>query len=299
VLSALFAITEGTIGPTWRTSTRAAGLAGGDNSAARYFLVGFVFFTFLSSRVAKQRWFQLAALIGSIILLVGVAYTLSRTGFILAVTAIGLVLIQCTAGRQRIGAVILFISFVAGAFALPDTYWQIMTSSMSDVQTGAGTMGLRYGLWQAGFQMWLDHPLTGVGIGQFDNYLPQYGIGLLPTHRLNLGAHNLYISMLAETGLVGFLLFSGMIANVLINLIRSTRSTDLEKSVLAQVWLIVLIVILVGGLTKHDQYDKLLWLVLGIGASLSSDKFVQTEKSIAPTDDAFAPAMSTEMVSNS
>jgi O-antigen ligase len=277
ITSALFAITAGTIGPTWQTSERAAGLVGGDNSAARYFLVGFVFLTYLSART-KQWWFRLLALGGAAIILVGVAFTLSRTGFILAITTIGLILIQRTAGRQRIGAVILLVFLAAGAFALPDTYWQIMFSSLSNIQTGEGTMGLRYGLWQAGLKMWLDHPLTGVGIGQFDNYLPQYGAGLLRARYLGLGAHNLYVSMLAETGLVGLALFCILVGAALIRFIRSARSANSETSALAQVWLIVFVIILVGGLTKHDQYDKLLWLVMGIGVALQNLEAARTER---------------------
>ncbi|MDL1894829.1 O-antigen ligase family protein [Anaerolineae bacterium CFX7] len=295
VLSALFAITEGTIGPTWRTSARAAGLAGGDNGAARYFLVGFIFLTYLSTQTNRQWWLRLLTVIGSAIVLVGVAFTLSRTGFILAVTAIGLLLIQRTSRRQRIGTVILLLVLVVGGIALPDTYWQIIFSSMSDIQTGGGTIGLRYGLWQAGFKMWLDHPLMGVGIGQFDNYLPQYGAGLVPTYHYNLGAHNLYISMLAETGLVGLLLFGGLIATVLRALFRAVRSLDTEKRALAQVWLMVLIVILVGGLTKHDQYDKLLWLIFGIGAALSSSEFMQTENAVIPRDESVPLPLSQEV----
>jgi len=62
--------------------------------------------------------------------------------------------------------------------------------------------------WIAGINIFLAHPITGVGIGNYPNVYPQYYITIFVNA---LGhAHNYYINIAAETGVVGltaFLLF--------------------------------------------------------------------------------------------
>lgn len=62
--------------------------------------------------------------------------------------------------------------------------------------------------WIAGIRMFLAHPLTGVGIGNYPDAYPQYYLSIFVN---SLGhAHNYYINISAETGAIGltaFLLF--------------------------------------------------------------------------------------------
>ena len=62
--------------------------------------------------------------------------------------------------------------------------------------------------WIAGINMFIDHPITGVGIGAYGNAYAPYHITIFVN---SLGhAHNYYINIAAETGLIGltaFLLF--------------------------------------------------------------------------------------------
>jgi O-antigen ligase len=60
--------------------------------------------------------------------------------------------------------------------------------------------------WQAGWRMFEDHPLTGVGAGNFNAEYPNYFTR--STFRFSRGhAHNYYIHVLAETGIVGLVLY--------------------------------------------------------------------------------------------
>jgi O-antigen ligase len=55
--------------------------------------------------------------------------------------------------------------------------------------------------WQAGWYMFVDHPWLGVGAGNYAAAYPQYFVG---TWREALGhAHNYYLNILAELGVVG------------------------------------------------------------------------------------------------
>lgn len=59
--------------------------------------------------------------------------------------------------------------------------------------------------WVAGLEMFRDHPLIGVGIGNYANVYPHYTQGVFT---IPLGhAHNFYINMAAETGILGLLTF--------------------------------------------------------------------------------------------
>ncbi len=60
--------------------------------------------------------------------------------------------------------------------------------------------------WQAGWQMFVDHPVTGVGTGNFNARYPDYYVR--STFEFSQGhAHNFYIHMLAENGIVGLAIY--------------------------------------------------------------------------------------------
>jgi len=108
--------------------------------------------------------------------------------------------------------------------------------------------------WQAGWYMFLDHPWLGVGAGNYGQAYPDYFVG---TWRDALGhAHNYYINMLAELGLVGgctLLLLLGLAFRQLGGALVSSegRRNNFWRAVLAGVF---------GGLVVfcvHNMFDSL------------------------------------------
>lgn len=72
----------------------------------------------------------------------------------------------------------------------------------------------RLRLWKTGFLMFKDHPILGVGNG---NYILRYNEYIKKHPELNIGksnfsVHNSYVKVLAETGILGFIPY--MLANV-------------------------------------------------------------------------------------
>jgi O-antigen ligase len=113
--------------------------------------------------------------------------------------------------------------------------------------------------------MWLAHPFVGVGIGMFPVQLKNYAQGLpIPLMYLGLVAHNMYVQALAETGIVGLGLFVFLLIKSLQNLWPGRKISDPKIALLRNIWFVVFVVMLLGGITKTDQTDKMLWLTMGV-----------------------------------
>jgi O-antigen ligase len=268
LFSTISAIQEALAGDSIYQLIRAGGLAGGSNTATRLFTIAIIFLYGLRSTV-KNRAGSILVLLCIIVFGYGVVSTLSRTGIILLGITFVLLLIADTVGKaetqlRRQRPLMIVAAFLLIFILLPtqflDDLWGRFTES-ADV-----TSELRYWLWKAGIEMFQDHPIQGVGIGRFSYELPVYGFYYLESQYLNLGAHNIYIDILAETGIVGSILYGGMLISSLLAYWRASRWSPPAQAAIARTWLIVLVVILLGGLTKQDQYDKLLWMSLGVGA---------------------------------
>ncbi len=117
----------------------------------------------------------------------------------------------------------------------------------------------------ASFQMFLDHPLFGVGLGNFLVKLPEY-VSLYKTPLQPV--HNIYLLMLAELGIVGVIIVSTFIVRAYIrtkDLVMSGNNTGLA-----------LVVIMLLGIVDHyfltlQQGRMLLALVIALIFSKGQD----------------------------
>lgn len=104
--------------------------------------------------------------------------------------------------------------------------------------------------WWAAYAMWVDHPFTGVGVG---NYPVAYETYRMPGWKEPLGhAHNILLNVMAETGLVGLLAYTILWGWVFVyGLIRVRRTQGLARA---------LVIGALGGLahlTVHNLFDNL------------------------------------------
>ena len=115
--------------------------------------------------------------------------------------------------------------------------------------------------WQAGWEMFLDHPLIGVGPG---NYPAVYDRYYIPGWREALGhAHNYYLNMAAEAGLLGLV---ALLLTLTLAFRAILRSVGSDGQPLPTPFRRALAVGLLGSLVVfciHNLFDNL--LVHGVG----------------------------------
>jgi O-antigen ligase len=106
------------------------------------------------------------------------------------------------------------ITLLAGAtlFAYLDPGWvaKRLGSVAAVDKTWADWAGYRKSMAGDALRMWRDHPVLGVGLGDFETAYPRYQS--FPSDLWVDHAHNDYVQALAETGLVGALLILSALA---------------------------------------------------------------------------------------
>lgn len=119
----------------------------------------------------------------------------------------------------------------------------------------------------AGLAMFVDHPLLGLGAS---NYKPSYQhyaqiIGI-ETRAGPRDAHSLYIQVLAETGILGFVLFMGLIFSLLMALGEARKSVRDNPALVSWLpWLsasrLSIIAYLLTSIFLHSAYFRYFWIL--------------------------------------
>jgi O-antigen ligase len=138
---------------------------------------------------------------GVTLLMLGtILFAKSRGGFLaLAVTGL---LIVVQAGRLRPG--LLTVALVGALVVpplMPQSFWTRLSSIVNAEDDTTGSREARVVLLQDGWKAFLDHPFTGVGAGQFQNYNPP------DRQELWRETHNVELQVLSELGIAGFAAF--------------------------------------------------------------------------------------------
>lgn len=130
------------------------------------------------------------------------------------------------------------------------------------------------------WEIFLDHPVLGVGAGNYtvlyDRYADRVGSAAReyddPTEAHY--PHNLYLEVGAETGLPGLLVFGGALMAAFVGLRRSRRGAlQRGHTTLAAIALGVglgLAGYLLGSLFLHGQFQRYLWLLLALAAAVDA-----------------------------
>ena len=125
-------------------------------------------------------------------------------------------------------------------------------------------------MWQSAWNMFKDHPVLGVGLGKYtENYQQKYILPQAKEPDLE-HAHNNFMQMLAENGIVGFTGFVTMFGYIIFkNLIVWFRT----RNVYALMIVSATVCLLLQGFTEYNVGNsaviKIYWLILGESLLLS------------------------------
>lgn len=145
---------------------------------------------------AVSAWRRVAAILCAFLMLGAIVASQSRSGTIgLVVMALvlGTYLVKRTPGLAVAG----ILAFVLALPLVPSAYWQRLSSITDENQDATGSREARQILLREAFTAFLQHPVTGVGAGQFKNYDPE---GREEPWR---ETHNVVLQVAAELGVAG------------------------------------------------------------------------------------------------
>lgn len=220
------------------------------------------------SPLARRLAFMAAA-----VCVLGVFFTGSRGGLVsLSVALIAFLLIGA---RFRGRLLLVGLAVVAAGIG----YYTSVASPeartrLTDVESGTG----RTDLWEVGWRMVEAEPLRGIGAGNFPVSSRRFLLepGSIARSDLFLGkpkvAHNTYIEIWAELGLVGLSLFLFIVGFGLVAAARAARAFaaggQMRMEMIARAVFVAMAAVLAADFFGSRQYNKELWFLLGLAAAL-------------------------------
>lgn len=193
------------------------------------------------------RWLRLINYAYVPLSLLSILLTASRGGLISTFPAFLFILASFTRLRL-LPRILLFLGLIGALFAVqafvPESSYERLAGATEELEEGDLTG--RVDIWMQGLELFVEHPLIGVGTGMY-----QYTI------ELQRAAHNAYLEILVELGLVGFSLF------LIILLLAGYHALRLGGWE-GKLWLTVLVIWAVSVMALSLQYRKPTWLVLSL-----------------------------------
>jgi O-antigen ligase len=274
VIGAVISAAYGIAVPTDPHATeRLSGAAGNANEVASALVAATALAGALAASLRDQPALRLIAAIGVPLCAYSLVLTVSRGGLV----AFGASLLAAIAlgGRWRGRVIVITAIAVIGcvtyfAFFAPEAARNRVTT----VEGGTG----RTDVWTVGWRMVEHDPWRGVGAGNFAtssvHYLLQPGSikrddFIVDTPKV---AHNMYLEVLAEIGILGLVLFLSILGFSLSCVVRAARgfklSGDRQLEILSRAVFVALVGILASDFFGSREFDKQLWLLLSLGPAL-------------------------------
>lgn len=243
--------------------TLSARLPNGDPNDVAFVLATTLPFTFWLLRERGARRFAAVAMIA--VISVSILLTFSRGALVgLAAGLLWTALVE----RKHLKVV------VVGAVAAALVLGIVFQTQQSQVERGlrvkeniaSSNVSSRLEAWDAASRLASEHPLLGVGPGNFQfHYLEETGRPAgTPVLRV---VHNAYLDIAAELGVIAMVLFLGYLAMMLGRLTTAVRH-NLGPPGLASAARTALVVAIFAALTLSEQYYAPFWLLGGLATAL-------------------------------
>ena len=179
---------------------------------------------YLIGNFNKKIW-KLAVTMVLIVFSVSVILTQSRGGILGLVSVFMFISFSSKKRAQMI--ILSFFAAIVIVLLFGETYLSRM-STLSDYEADSSAMG-RINAWNAALSMIGDHPIFGIGLG---NFAWAYGLYYHPpdiTWMVWRAAHSFFFQILGELGLTGIMCYAGIIISNFLNT-RQIFKSKLESS---------------------------------------------------------------------
>jgi O-antigen ligase len=177
---------------------------------------------------------------------IGIALSGTRTASVGAALALlyGLATLTRLRLLTRVAVVVLLTTALLALLPIVQPLSSFQRLSTTGTEVTEGDLNGRTAQWRQGIEAFMDHPVLGVGTDMYRS-----------VNTLGKVAHNSYLSVLVELGLIGFVLFATILWIVVA---EARRLPKWDRNF----WLTVLLVWAIGASTLTWEHRKTTWLFL-------------------------------------
>lgn len=244
------------------SSYRLVGTLGHPGTLAQFMTILFPMMVFSATR-------KNAGLIGLLALIampIIVIFTQSRTGIVVMVATIWVMIVVRSKSIKKIRLKLLFIAgSLLTMFAVVDVLWDTLVARF--IQDPGESAETRELIAQTALNMIYARPVAGIGLNNFTEVMRSFDTSGI-TLTFPYPVHNIYLLIAAETGLVGlisFLLLNAYFAILAVRNMKNAQGSAFDS--LSFFLLVSLGVIFVTGLLgwawRQDSIQCLYWICLG------------------------------------
>ena len=193
--------------------------------------------------------------------LVGIALTQSRGG-LLALAAVAAHALVISKRQRWLLLPLLALGAAIIMYTADDSLWSRFQDLRSQEDYNYSSEDGRLTIWKEGLWLFAQRPLLGVGIGQFSAGLAMFGNGLYKT------AHNSFLQLGAELGIIGFLAFLTVLRKAFRIALAGRASPLLPSSsrIRHSALLLALTGYCTGGFFLSQAYGNILYTLLALSA---------------------------------
>lgn len=226
------------------------------------FLIQLIPLYFLIIQGNVSKWVKFTILFTLFLSVLALVLNGTRGAWLAVVATLLIYMIMHIKKQKKLVLVCMVFLVVVGAIFSQNPLLQDRLYSMTDITNQSNSE--RVFLWKSAVQMFVDKPFFGVGLGRFEKvYLENY---ISPFAKERLGhAHNNFMHILAENGIVGLLGFLVLFSYIVIDSYTKYRT---QKHLWGGVVFFVTISLLIQGLTEFNFGDsaviRMYWFILGI-----------------------------------
>lgn len=133
---------------------------------------------------------------------------------------------------------------------------------------------LRWALWDSTSYMIEEHPVWGIGFDAFKNVYPEYNYYIQDAQVIIYHAHNSFLNVMAETGILGALTYFGSMLAIAGSLWRKKDRVSLLTGTATYGIVGMVLAVWVSGLSDHNLYSHqvslIFWQLMGWGVAVVS-----------------------------